>query len=238
MSSLAKHVIHRPRPYRYMFIILIAITLSTYGLWLYLQQQNITQIQKLATLKNEVQELKQKITVKDGTIKQLNKDNNYLKIKTSEQQSEIAIQFVTIEQLQHQLENLQQKIITLDKELLFYQSITQGNSAQKLQIRELQLHANALEDDSVSYRLIITQGQKINKPITGKIKLTLSEEIGGIIKSRVLTEHKINLRYVQLLEGKIKITDNTKPLAITVKLKEKGKDALSQTFDWQIISGN
>ena len=234
MSSLAKHIIHRPRPYRYLLIIAIAIAISTTSLWFYLQQTNLAQTQKLTNLRLEASSLKNKVEIKDTLIQKITLENEKLIINVSELKSDITIQVITIEQLQLQLENQQQQIATFNKELLFYQSITQGEHSKKIHIREIRLQINPTEDNTINYQVIITQGQKINNPITGSISLILHEEKNGLKMERIIGNHPISLRYVQLLEGKIKIVDNTTPLAVTVKLSEKKGGALSQTFDWQI----
>jgi len=130
---------------------------------------------------------------------------------------------------------LQNKVITLNKELVFYQSITQGNTSSKLQVREFQLSADEHTVDSYRYRLVITQGQKISKALKGTINISINSDNN---KSVTLKEHPLNLRHVQVIEGQLKIADNIEPETITVTIKQQKKSAISQTFDWQIEENN
>ena len=166
--------------------------------------------------------------------KHIEEQKNQLKTNIIEQSSEEAIQLATTKQLQLQLTDLQQQINSLNKDLLFYQSITQGNSSSKLQIRELHLRADPLQPELVRYRLVITQGKKINSAITGTIKISLNTDDNGAKKQHAIAQHKLNLRHVQVLEGKINMVDKINPLTIKIELIRKKQKKLSRTFDWQL----
>ena len=161
-------------------------------------------------------------------------DNN----NTNQQQAEqieshqhfLAIQQATDEQLQLQLIQLQDDLVLLNKELMFYQNITQGSSDSKLQIRELHLRQDIAQSNKINYRLVLTQGKRINKPITGTVIVLLNK--GG--KQHVIKEHSLKIRHVQVLEGQIELTDNVTPNTITIHLKQKKKKVLTHVFDWHI----
>ncbi len=229
MSSLAKHVIYQPKPYRSLIIVTVAVLLTAVLLWFYLTQSNESLLIELSQLKQQQQQL-------SNQNEQLQQQLKSVQHELEDKNQFIAIQQETDKQLQHRLDELQNKVVHLNKELMFYQTITQGNTSSKLQIRELELNAILTEQpENISYRVVITQGQRITKPLTGIVNLTLNYD-GD--KHQTVSEHQLNLRHVQVLEGTLKLADNITPKSITVTLKQNKKITLSQTFDWQIANQN
>ena len=229
MSSVTKFIIRQHRPYVYAAILIAVVALTFFiQRYLYLketqiQQQKIKKYQQLddlyQQLRNKNEELGEYIVLSDARLD----DNKY----------ELELQKETIAQLGQQIGRQQQQLSDFNKELLFYQTITQGDRPNKLQIRELVLRSGDANSDIVHYRLIITQGKKINQALTGTIEMisNMSEE-----ESTVIAEHPLNLRHVQLIEGQIKIFDDNEPKSITIIIKQKKKELLSQSFDWQLSS--
>lgn len=235
MSSLNKHVIKQPKPLRWFGFILAIIAITFAIQWYVNQNSSLAQQQQLAELKQQRQTLKQQLKDQVRQNQQLSETNADLQLKQTEQQHHLAIQQATDQQLQQQLVELQNKIITIKKELVFYQSITQGNTSSKLQVRDFQLTVDEHAVDSYRYRLVITQGQKISKALTGTVNISINSNNN---ESVTLKEHVLNLRHVQVIEGQLKIADNIEPETITVTIKQQKKSAISQTFDWQIEENN
>ncbi|MDF1589081.1 MAG: hypothetical protein P1P93_08010 [Gammaproteobacteria bacterium] len=229
MSSLAKHVIYQPKPYRCLIIVTVAVLLTAVLIWFYLTQSNESLLIELSQLKQQQQQL---LNQNQHLQQQLKSVQHQLEDKNQF----IAIQSETDTQLKRRLDELQNKVVHLNKELMFYQTITQGNTSSKLQIRELELNAIATDKpENISYRVVITQGERITKPLTGIITLTLNYDTD---KHDVISEHQLNLRHVQVLEGTLKLADNIAPNSITITLKQNKKITLSQSFDWQIAKQN
>lgn len=223
MSSLAKHVIQQPKPFRCLFVILVTALITAISLWIYQKSSS-------NDLSSQVKMLAEQNQTLGSENQQLTLNNQQQAKKIESHQHFVAIQKATDEQLQSQLTQLQHNVVLLNKELMFYQNITQGTSNTKLQIRELDLRKDSIQADKVNYRLVITQGKRINKPITGTVIITLSSNDGH----RVINEHSLSLRHVQVLEGQIELTDNNTPNSISISLKRKKKKTLTQTFDWQL----
>jgi len=234
MSSLNKHVIKQPKPLRWLGFILAIIAITFAIQWYANQNSSLAQQQQVEELSQQQQTLRQQLKDQVRQNQQLSETNADLQLKQTEQQHHLAIQQATDQQLQQQLVELQNKVITLNKELVFYQSITQGNTSSKLQVREFQLSADEHTVDSYRYRLVITQGKKISKALTGTIDISIKPKRDSNNESITLKEHTLNLRHVQVIEGLLKIADNIEPETITVTIKQKKKAATSQTFDWQI----
>jgi len=231
MSSLNKHVIKQPKPLRW-FGFILAVIAATFAIqWYVNQNSSLAQQQQLVELKQQQKTLKQQLKDQVRQNQQLSETNADLQLKQTEQQHHLAIQQATDQQLQQQLAELQNKVITINKELVFYQSITQGNTSSKLQVRDFQLTVDEHAVDSYRYRLVITQGQKISKALTGTVNISINSDNN---ESVTLKEQPLNLRHVQVIEGQLKIADNIEPETITVTIKQQKKTAISQTFDWQI----
>jgi uncharacterized protein YgiM (DUF1202 family) len=228
MSPFAKHVIHQHQPLRWVMIITGVVFITAIAIWLYLKPTAQLRLQFRAAQQQNLQ-----LTTDN---QQLTEQNLQLTKKLEDQQQVLAIQQATDEQLQSQLNELQSEVVHLNKELMFYQNITQGNSSSKLQIRELDLRANDRQPDMVDYRLVITQSKKISKPLTGTVEIILNSQNKN--EQLVIGEYQLNLRHVQLFEGQIQLAGNIVPESISVTLKQPKKKALSRTFDWQLVSNN
>jgi len=224
MSSLAKHVIHQPKPHRTAMLV-ISVAILTFAVQWYFQQTQVLKQQ------DNIQKLTDEIT-------QLQKHNEQYTFTSDQHYSQLSLEQATTGQLRKELSQLQEQVLTLNKDLLFYQSITQGSASSKLQIRELHLRVDNAQADIIRYRLVISQGKKVNKPITGTINLVLNNDNNGTAEKQILEQQQLNLRHVQVIEGQIKITDDIQPISITVELIQKKKTSLSRTFDWQLSPDN
>ncbi len=229
MPSVAKFIVRQHRPYFYVTILVVSVALTfLIQRYIYLketqiQQQKIKEYQQLDDLYQQLrtknEEMNEYISQSDAQLE----GNKY----------ELDLQESTIQQLEQQLSQQQEQLATLNKELLFYEGLTQGDRPNKLQIRELHLRSDVANTDIVHYQLVITQGKKINQALTGTIEM-----IGNMAQDKTITlaEHPLNLRHVQLIEGQIKIIDHNKPKSLTITIKQKNKILLSQSFDWQLSS--
>ncbi|PHS70020.1 MAG: hypothetical protein COB23_05045 [Methylophaga sp.] len=220
MSSLDKHVIRKARPYRCAILVILTAIITYASQWFYIQQT--TRYQQ--AIKTEQL---------NDDVRQLNTKNTELYNTLTHQEKSLAIQQATNQQLQEQLDKLQNNVISLKKELVFYQTINQGNNTSKLQIRELHLRANEMEPELFHYRLVITQGKKITRPLSGSLSLTLKGMQHDKEIQSDIGEHTLSLRHVQVIEGQIKLTDMFQPTNIVVILKQN-KQTLTRTFDWQL----
>ena len=221
MSAFAKYEIRRPRPFLSVTIILMTVAITVVLLSIYYQQAEKAQIAdvmaaQIAALKKQNHQL--------STSNKKLMDTNQAK---TEKLQFLAVLQVTNEQLQQQLLQLQHDMMALKQELTFYQEVTRGGGGQ-LQFRKFELHADPKQPKKIAYRLVVTQGKPVNKPIAGTITISLNMKDKQIIAGK----HTLQLRYIQIFEGQIDITDKL-PASVTVHLKQNSKTALSKTFNWQ-----
>ncbi|OUR72538.1 hypothetical protein A9Q92_04920 [Methylophaga sp. 42_8_T64] len=211
------------------------IVVTVAGQWLYNQSSTAAQQQQLTDIEQQLTNLQQQRQMLRADNQQLQQTNTTQQTQITELQQYLSLQQATDQQLQMQLVELQGKVITLNKELVFYQTVTQGNNSSKLQVRELDLSANKSQAGYYHYRLVITQGKKLSKPLTGDVAITVNGKTTDGTAKKINAENKsLQLRHVQVIEGQLKIADNIEPISITIAIKPKKNKTVSQTLDWQI----
>lgn len=230
MSSLDKVTIHQAKPYRIAWLIIVSVIITAISVWFVLKEDSTNLQQNLIFLQQNLNLSRQNTQQLSDEKLDLSEQNKLLYDTTSIQLKELNIQQATVDELEQQITLLQTKVIGLQKELLFYQNITQGTSSSELQIRELLLTADAGQSDIIYYRLVITQGKEISSPMSGQINIQLDDN------PTVISEQPLNLRFVQLIEGELNIADSHYPKTITITIKQSKKILLSRTFDWQLTS--
>lgn len=214
-------------PYRGL-IALLAIAIVGGGLWYWNMYWQNTQNKSLTALQKEnaqLTDINQTLTTSNKALQ--SELDNSLQMQ--------AIQNETTSRLQQDMQKLQDKVIELNKELLFYQNITQGNTSSELQIRELHLAANAENSRQFFYRVVLTQGKKVSKSITGDIQIQLAFK-GNKPKPRILNNYSLKIKHVQVVEGVIELAGNEQPASIQVILKNGKKLLTKRNFDWEITS--
>jgi predicted nuclease with TOPRIM domain len=221
------YVIHYRRPYRCLFLLVVGIMLTVAGLWYFSQQWRLQQTEKLSALQVQHQQLL-------AENQRLTERNQQLSSKLNDLHQMQAMQQATDSHLQTELQALQDQVINLNKELLFYQNITQGNATSELQVRELHLRSVAEDPALFHYRIVITQGKKITKAIRGDIQLMLNLKEDQTNSPRLLNEHSLKLRHVQVLEGTLRLKENEQPASLLVKLKQGNKTLAERTFEWEV----
>lgn len=219
---------HKPSTVKYLLIALIvlitlALAVSTYR---YLSKDGLAGT--LLAVKQENLTLHRHNSQLEAQRKELIEDS-------LNQQQQMALQQATATELQSQLTELQNNIITLRQELDFYQNITQGQTTSKLHVRELRITADKLKE-GYQYQLVLSQGKKISQPLKGKIKLTLNGQIAGKDATQHIGEHALKLKHVQILQGQIQLDADFIPSSVNISITDKNKKRLNTTLDWHETS--
>lgn len=222
MATDNQLVIRERHPWRTSFMIIILVLLTNTAQWLFIQHQDAQRNIELAELKLNFKQF-------SAQNAQLTEDKQRLSSELEETKQRLAMQMVTDKQLQQQLDQLQSKLFDTNKELTFYQDITQGNSTSELQIRDLQI--SQIGAQQYRYRLVLTQGKKTTRAIKGSVKLSVRLSNN---KTVALTDQSLNIKHVQVIEGIISLTDTVSPKAIDVRLVSNKKTLSKRSFDWQL----
>ena len=220
------YVIHHRRPYRTLLILLITLAISAALLWYWTTQWQNEQNAQITALKEQNEQL-------HAENQNLLEQNKLLTAQVNDISRMQAMQDATDSQLQSNLERLQNQVIELNKELLFYQNITQGNASSELQIRELHLRPNPDNPSQYFYRIVITQGKKISKAIKGDVLVALQFN-DDKAKPRLINTHGLKLKHVQVLEGTLNIEQNEQPKSLKIELKQGKKTLTTRTFNWKV----
>ena len=220
------YVIHHRRPYRTLLILLITLAISAAILWYWTTQWQNEQNAQITALKEQNEQL-------HAENQNLLEQNKLLTAQVNDISRMQAMQDATDSQLQSNLERLQNQVIELNKELLFYQNITQGNASSELQIRELHLRPNPDNPSQYFYRIVITQGKKISKAIKGDVLVALQFN-DDKATPRLINTHGLKLKHVQVLEGTLNIEQNEQPKSLKIELKQGKKTLTTRTFNWEL----
>jgi regulator of replication initiation timing len=221
------YVIHARRPYRCLLLLIAAIALVVIAGWFWSKEWRDAQNDKLTSLQSQYAQL-----VSEN--QRLTGENQQLASQLENINQMQALQQATDSQLQTELQTMQDKIIALNKELLFYQNITQGNASSELQVRELHLRPVADDPASFMYRIVLTQGKRITKAIRGDVLITLNLGGDGEAQSRLLDQHDLKIRHVQVLEGTMKLAENEQPDSLRIMLRQADKTLTERTFKWEV----
>ncbi len=223
MSLLHPHEIRQRRPFRCLLWMAIIVLLVIAGQWYYHRHISVQQSQ----LRAENRQLNAELQTKHQALSQIRNSNEQMQ----------AIHQATTTQLESRLQQLQQKVIDLNRELLFYQNVTQGMGSSELQVRELELRFNSSDREQLRYRLVLTQGDNISEPINGEVAVGLQVDADTPDKTDIIGKHGLNLRYVQIIEGSFFLPTTT-PAKLVVTLTQKGKMLTTRAFNWQDILPN
>ncbi len=231
MSTLSKLVISQPKPYQRVAVVIVAVLLTLVSQWFYNKHHNKLLLEQLLTVKTQLTELHNQHDELQQQFADINHNNASLAQNLNQARQTSAIHLATEQELKQQLNELQTQVMTLKKELLFYQNITQGNGSSKLQVREVFLSETELPD-VYQYRIVLTQGKKVSKPMTGNVKISLKTTDSK--KQIDIAEHKLNLRHIQVVEGSINLAENSTPKTVTISVIQGKKTRLTKTVDWQL----
>lgn len=225
-SPLDNYVIQPKRTRRFILWIVFAVVVTGLLQWYWFNHDSG---EKARLIEHNKQMTEQVASLKTQLMQQTESSQSMQQLQAMHQ--------ATVQQLQNRLEQLQKNVIELDKELLFYQNITQGNSTSELQIRDLQIRPDPENPTQLRYRLAITQGKNLSEPITGEAIIRLQNVEGEGEKAKAIDlnviEHPLNLRHVQVIEGIFNMSELKTPQQINVSLRQKDKTLVSRTFDWQ-----
>lgn len=202
-------------------ILLVAIGLSSYR---YYAKDGLAST--VSTLEQQNQQLQQQND-------QLEQQQQSLVSDLIHQQQTLALQQATTTELQAQLTTLQNEVISLNKELVFYRNITHGQTTSKLNVRELRIFADDANPEQYRYRLVLSQGKKITKALSGKITLSLSDQQQN---KHTFGEHQLNLRHIQIVHGNLTLEPDKLPEKVTITIKQGKKTTLNTSLDWHEIN--
>lgn len=219
------YVIQHRRPYRCIIVLFLTVAVTAAATLYWSQQWQ----QELTTQLNTLQQNHDVLVQKNENLTTENHSLNTILENINQSQ---AMQQATDSRLQSDIQALQDKVIELNKELLFYQNITQGSTSSELQVRELHLRPTPDNPSVFFYRIVLTQGKKITKSIKGSVELVLNMTVKEKAISRVVKTHDMKIRHVQILEGVFNLEANEHPVSAHIRIKQGNKVIAERNFEW------
>lgn len=145
--------------------------------------------------------------------------------------------------------DLQQEILYLKEELVFYRGIVAPSKLKyAVNIQEFRLLKGSA-DNSYLYKIVLTKSGRSNYSIRGSVNLNVQGLLGGKSKSFALNELndidaiklKYSFRYFQIFEGTMVLPAGFFPekVKVVVKSKTKKVESIENTFNWaEIMPGD
>ncbi len=176
------------------------------------------------------------------SIDQLNERNNDLVINNVGLSADSKVDRDAYKSVNESLISLQQEILSLKEELVFYRGIVApsqvnlGINLQEFEIRK------SVSSDTYRYKIVLTKTGRSKFSIRGDVSILVTGLVDGKSKTFTLNELsessknelKYSFKYFQIFEGDIKLLSQFYPELIKVKVKSRTKKVKSteSTFNW------
>lgn len=181
-------------------------------------------------------------------IEQLTERNDALVKKNTRLSADGKVDRDAYNAVNETLINLQQEILYLKEELVFYRGIVApSKSDYSVNLQEFSLLSEK-EKNTYSYKIVLTKSGRSNYSIRGNVNLKVEGLLNGKSHSFALKELnesdknklKYSFRYFQIFEGIIKLPEQFYPEKVKVLVKSKTKKvkSIENTFNWaEILPG-
>lgn len=230
----SRHVIKEHRPWRGWLFSLLLITVSGIVGWLLSHQISASPELTSPSISSPA------ILGLQKGFSSLKQENAHLHEQLARTQRELEIEQHAHTDLNASLAALQDKVLALRRQLATYKGLMQSLEEQGLHIQALTI-SNTATERLLRYRIVLTQGRRMDRLIQGQAQFT----IYGIIKGKS-TQFKFGhpskkghsiafkFRYFQILDGELLLPKDFKPTQVKVTLLPKNHPSkpVERTFDW------
>lgn len=149
------------------------------------------------------------------------------------------------EEVKQALHIAQQQSLELREELAFFKSLVSPSEMEPgLQIQDFSVESDG-DPGSFSYKLVLTQVRKNNRPAEGRVLVRFS----GLIDdktviyalsdvSKVSSEDlNFKFKYFQSFEGNLRFSRRFKPKTVSITVKPEGKrlKSVQKTISWESV---
>jgi uncharacterized protein DUF6776 len=181
-------------------------------------------------------EVEARIATLEEDIARLRADNERLRAKSIQQESDLAIATGTRESLSKLARELQEENSQAKEELAFLQKLVADSSKQVgLSIQRLVVERE--RDDLWHYSLLLVRGGSPRDEFNGRLTLQVTLQLPDTPAQRPTTllvpdeqpdaaqQLKLDFKYYQRLEGSIRVPDGSIVRAVTARAFESGQAA-------------
>lgn len=180
----------------------------------------------------------------EGRLSYLQQENARLQEQLARTQRELEIEQHVRANLSANLAALQDQILELRRQLATYKGLAKSLEEQDLRIHDLTFSKTATER-LLHYRLVLTQGRKMDQLTQGQVKFTLRGIVEGKpVRFEIDTLSKgtpliFKFKYFQILRGELLLPRNFKPTRVKITLlpEDNPSQLVERTFDWSAIGG-
>lgn len=216
-------------------LILVVLGAAFWGVYEYGQVQGGYH---RAAAQNEIENLTRQISSLNARINELTVENARLA-------SDSAIDSTATEQVRTRLRELNNEILELKEELVFYRSLLSPADLEPgLQILGMQLMGGA-SDRLYNYKIVLTQRRNRNNYADGTVDVVLKgtreDEVVQLEAGQVLLGEDSDLEFrfknFQSLEGQLSLPEGFKPQEVRVTVDPKSRDLkkVERNYDWNSI---
>lgn len=191
-----------------------------------------------AAAQNEIENLTRQISSLNARINELTVENAQLA-------SDSAIDSTATQQVRTRLRELNDEILELKEELVFYRSLLSPADLEPgLQVLGMQLMSGASEQ-VYSYKIVLTQRRNRNRYAGGTVDVvvngTQDDETVQLTGEQVLLgdnkELEFRFKNFQSLEGQMSLPPGFDPqeVLVTVNPKDRSLKKVERNYDWNSI---
>lgn len=231
-------VIKEHRPWRKWFLRILLLAIGGIAGWLLSAQ--ITQLLEPAPDGNSllaVHSLRK-------LLSQTERENTHLRESLAQFRWKLEVEHQTRIDLGNALSSLQSEVLELKSQLAIYKSLVKPIKGKSVHIQSLALRKTKTKR-LLSYRLVLTQGGKRDQFTQGKGELSIYGVLDGEPAQLGLddlskgTPLAFKFKYFQILEGKLLLPYNFKPIRLKVALfpEDEAYAPVEQAFDWASLAG-
>ena len=179
------------------------------------------------------------------SVKALNQKNAQLQEQIITLQRERDVDHMSYQQIQHNLETQQSKLLNLQEELAFYKGIVSPvTGEQGLRVQSLKFTSGGAPR-LYHYHLVLIQVRTKEFRVTGSVEMKIYGAEQGkpvILDARdIAPKGKMSLdfafQYFENLEGDAILPSGFTPGRVEVTILENGHPSVQQNFTWQNVFG-
>jgi hypothetical protein len=228
-------VVRRQRPLVAFVTGLVLCATLAGSIWWLLERERGRVVTELERLRHERDRLKSSAT-------SLARDKEGLARRVAILERARQVEFEAYGRVEQELATLQQQILELKEEVVFYRGIvTDGNKSGKVRIQRFVLEPESTPRD-FRFRLVLTRGMGNDKVASGAVTLAVDGDRGGERLRLDLQDLapipagplEFNFKHFQRIEGRLTLPEGFEPRRVVVHVDTapSGSEPLRETFQW------
>ncbi|MBA3581712.1 MAG: hypothetical protein H0W44_04580 [Gammaproteobacteria bacterium] len=236
----SRHLLNAARPWRRPILRLIGVALVFLMMWLAFETgrfragyDSVGADHRVSTVQEEMRLLQKKMSA--------------LRAENAELVSDNVIDSQAYKDVTQKLNQLNEEMLELKKELIFYRSILNPEEHEPgLRIQGVELLPTS-KANTWRYKLVLMQRPSNDRMVSGRVDFVLKGKQGGrvielvrpVLKLDSSSVMSFSFKYFETLEGQFQMPTDFVPATLIVKVAPEGSwvQALEQRFAWNSLVG-